>query len=530
MKRKKRLLFGFFSENMSYSASILSSLAIEKGWNVDLQFFGVFANDENIIKAISESRPDLVALTFKTLERKKAFQVARIAKAAGHKVICGGIHPSVCPNDVQSTGSFDAIVIGDGMGVFAELLDGYTHLNGDIIHGRKHSDLRLYTKRYFSQSQKERMKNSQTYEVLTSMGCPFNCYFCSTNTKFLELPIEAVAEDILAAKNNFNIEKISIVDNTFTFSLERLKTFNKFLKKNELRFAFHLNGRVDCFNDKIAEELASFGTEDANFGIETASQKLLDFINKQATVEDAYRAAEICKKHSLSFKISLMFGLPTQDKTDYETTLRFVKEVQPDSIHTYYFAPFPGTYLFKYCLENGYFPENFSLDNFFDIDETSPNFKGFRQEAGMLKNIDYAMATEYMNKIMELENKRKDAVIIKRITMADKEPWILFGSGDYFYRVLERLSAKKWKNCLGYYDIFEDKYKERTFFLSLPRYDLYKSTDRPQTAVVTTHFGHVFNTTVLALLRNKLHFNGKIISVSTQEQREGFLTSSSGKA
>ncbi len=509
-----KLLFGFFMDDMSYPASILSSLAINKGWEVEFLFVDNNTNDLEIEERIVEGKADLVALTFKTFERNKAFQVAKIAKALGVKIVGGGSHPSACPQDVVSSGLFDGVVVGDGMGVFEEILESFNSLKGEIITGRKHQDITAYTKRFFSESQKERIKKSKELDVFTSLGCPFSCHFCANNKGFMKLPIKAVVDEIVKARELFAIENISIKDDTFTYSKARIREFQKLIEENGITLNYPtVSTRVNTFSDEIAEELVALGVESIYFGIETASPKLLKFLNKQATAEEAYRAAAICKKHGLAFKASLLFGVPTQDKEDYEATLDFVKEVKPALMTIFYFVPFPGSHMFDYCIENGYMPDDYSFDNYLSIDPNSSNFKGIRENTGKLKKIDYEMATEYMDKIRNIEQQTRDSIIIKTAHLADETKWILFGTSHYFNCVLESLSNTQWKNCLGYYDYNESAFKHREFSINIPKYNWNDAREEPETVVVTTHNGMMFNKIISPLLKDK--FKGRILSVAT---------------
>ena len=55
-------------------------------------------------------------------------------------------------------------------------------------------------------------------------------------------------------------------------------------------FAVRSRAKADSFDANVAAELVKLGVETVNFGIETASPKLLKFLNKRQTAEDAYRA------------------------------------------------------------------------------------------------------------------------------------------------------------------------------------------------------------------------------------------------
>ena len=511
-----KVLFGFFSEDMSFASSIYTGLAEDNGWDVEQIYFPDRISDENISKLIENCKPDLIALSFRTFERSEAFKVANMGHKYGIKVIAGGIHPSSCPQDLKMSGFFDGIIIGDGAGIFIDLLNSYKSLEGQLIKGKEHDNIEVYFRRRFTESQKNRLKTSKTLEILTSLGCPYNCRFCSGSKKLIEFPIESIVNQIVFYNKHYGINKLIIYDDLFTFKIDRVKQFRNLMEKNHIENGYlHIQGRCNCFDDEMAKELKELGVEEVSFGVETVSDRLLKFLNKRITVKDQYRTAEICRRNGIAFKITLMFGLPTQTQQDYEATFNFVKQTLPDAMTLYYFLPFPGSELFNFCVDNGYFPSDFNFDTFLGIDKNSTEFIGFREQSIGLQKIDYQMASKYFNAIQNFDQERKDKTIFQTAKMADKENWILFGSGDYFNKVLERLSTKKWSNCLGYYDYTPNKYRQKKFNIKIPLYKINETKGKPKTVVVTTHKGKIFQSVDLQILQSKLDFKGTILSTST---------------
>ena len=500
-----KLLFGIFTENMSYPASMLGYLAKQNGWDVEIVFFQDNATEEDITNILIKYNPDLIALTMRTLERFTAFRVARAARQFKAKILAGGIHVTNSQMDVVSSGLFDGIVVGDGMGVWEDILHSYNTLDGQIIKGKPHPNASLYTKRIFSDSQKTKLKQSKRIDILSGLGCPFNCHFCSGTKHYMEFPIEEVVNQLVVAKRTFGIKAVAVQDETFSYSLKRLRSFRRLLASHGIGFLFDVQTRTNCFNKEIADELAALGVENVTFGVETVSPKLLKFINKRTTAEDAYHTAEICKQYNFPFRANFLFGLPTQDEEDYEITWQFIQIVKPDVICLYYFMPYPGSYLYDYCMQNGYFPDNFSFDKYSCIMENKPN----------LNKIDYDMADYYVNKIKDFDNEHKEDIIAQQALKADTYNWIIFGAADYFYRVLEMLSKYEWKNCLGYYDYRGDIFRTQDYNIKIPQYSLKAGSKRPDMILTTYHKGRSFNEIIQPIIREKFKYNGEIVSVSS---------------
>jgi len=519
MKRNK-IAFVYFGEDMSYSSSIFGMIASHNGWDVDFVYLENETNDEIIYeRLIREGVPDIVAISFKTLDRSIAYQVAEVAQQLGSKIIAGGIHPTECSEDVFNTHLFDGIVIGDGMGVFKDIMDSFSLLKGSIIQGKRGGDKRQYVERLFSPAQIENIRQSKSIEILTSIGCPYSCHFCLANKKYMEFSLQDVVNEIENLSRLYDIKRLKIRDDTFSFNVKRIREFRTLLEERGLSFSFNLQTRANTFSKEIAEEMVRLGVEDLGFGIETISPKLLEFINKKIKVDDAYHAADICREYNLPFKPNFLFGIPRQDKYDYEATIRFVKDTKPDSIFSYYFMPFPGAYLYDYCLEKGHLPQGFMFDTHNGKPRRSEYFQKFFVTPGMLDKIDYDMASDYMKWMNEIDRTRKEEFIITQGQSVDNDPWIIFGTEDYFFRVAEILSKNKWRNYLGYFDIRNNAYQMRRSDISLKQYD-WSSNVKPHTVVVTVHKGRYYDTVIEPILRNKFKFTGPIVSMSTFGRNE----------
>ncbi len=512
---RKKLLFGFFSENLSFPASILSSFAVEAGWEVDLVFFPNTDTRHDITRKIEQYKPDLVALTLKTLERNQAFRVAEVAHALGCKVVAGGSHPTVCPEDMAQRPFFDGFVTGDGSGIFQDILANYQNLSGERIEGKAHPHhSKYYANRLFSDTQIENIRSAKLHFILTSMGCPFSCSYCASQP-YKPFNLRDVVNEIAHFVTHHGVERIVIHDDTFGLNLARIKKFRKLLKEMNVAPEFSLQMRTSCFSEAFAEEFSALGVTELGFGIETASEKLLKFINKQATVEDAYRSMEISKQYGLFPKINLLYGLPTQDREDYEDTFKFVRDVRPEAIFQYLFTPIPGSALYQYCIENGYMPDDLSFDNYLHIDPTKRDFKGYFGHAGILKKVDYAMASHYMNAIEQWNENRQNPVILAKAQEADEKEWILLGTGDYFQRVLGILSRHPWNHFSGYTDINPAAFKTRFFETNLKPYD-WNSASRPPEIVLSIYKEDGKSKSIASsLLREKYNYTGEIRSVST---------------
>jgi radical SAM superfamily enzyme YgiQ (UPF0313 family) len=89
-------------------------------------------------------------------------------------------------------------------------------------------------------------------------------------------------------------------------------------------------------------------------GYETGNQQILFNIKKGMRIEFARRFTKDC--HDLGIKIhgTFILGLPGETKETIEETIRFATEINPHTIQVSLAAPYPGTYLHRQALENGW--------------------------------------------------------------------------------------------------------------------------------------------------------------------------------
>ena len=78
---------------------------------------------------------------------------------------------------------------------------------------------------------------------------------------------------------------------------------------------------------------------------------ILDFLRKKATVEQALKAARLCREYGILIFANYMLGIPTETEEDLECTYRLIKEINPEIHGISYFSPIPGSDLYEYCRE-----------------------------------------------------------------------------------------------------------------------------------------------------------------------------------
>src|SRR4029079_14932919 len=80
---------------------------------------------------------------------------------------------------------------------------------------------------------------------------------------------------------------------------------------------------------------------------ESGSQRILDAMQRDVTVEQVQSAVEVCRERGIQTGMFLMWGYEGEEMQDIEATVEHVKRAAPDVFFTTVAHPIPGTPYFK---------------------------------------------------------------------------------------------------------------------------------------------------------------------------------------
>jgi radical SAM superfamily enzyme YgiQ (UPF0313 family) len=286
----------------------------------------------------------------------------------GVKIVWGGAHPSILPEQTLAAPDIDYIVIGAGEYILLELIE---HLEkgdklGDIkgLAYKEKGRIIINEPRPFIKDLDELpdpawhlVDVSKYWDITlsTSRGCPFNCTFCYNGAFHKNYRAELSAERIVAQiehlQKRYGTQYIKIWEDNFTFNRKRLRRFCQLLIDNKLKVKWDTEARASLDEEDIAL-MARSGCVSVGLGMESGSQRILDFIKKDTNVAEMEKAFWLLVKHKIMPRLYIMVGLPTETLEDFRLTNDLLERLDHPPYTYMRYTPYPGTTLLDYCVTN----------------------------------------------------------------------------------------------------------------------------------------------------------------------------------
>lgn len=196
--------------------------------------------------------------------------------------------------------------------------------------------------------------------MISSRGCPYFCIYCyhyhlGKNYRFRSA--QNLIDEIALLKEKFNIKSVQFLDDCFVINKERVFQFCDLLIKGKFNISWGCNGRVNIVDEKMFQRMKESGCTNVDYGIESGSQKILNVMKKNVSVEQAKAALRLTEKYfgkaGERWNFTMMVGTPGETKETVEESIQFCKSLnmKPDAV--FFTTAFPGTDLYRMALERG---------------------------------------------------------------------------------------------------------------------------------------------------------------------------------
>lgn len=352
-------------------------LAFAQSKNIKAKFIDEQIED-NVLDVISEQvkdlpQPYIFGFSVLTPAFKSAVLLSEKLKRiySNSAIVFGGIHPTALPDDVLFYKHIDVVIRGEGENALIELYKcvkenkDFTHLenlsyrkNGAIVHNRISQNLANLDDLPGFPYHLFKSKRYNLACVFSSRGCPHRCIFCSnritTGKKYRYCSAKRIIHDLDWICSRYYTQRkgkvnVGFFDDNLLVDKGRIYELLDEIKRNgfDKKLTFGCQARGDNVNYKLLKDMYDGGFRDIFFGLETASEKIMQFIKKDETIAQCAEAVKMAKSIGFNVSATFIYGFPGETHTDRMNCLKLSKELKLDIVRYNNATPYPGTELYE---------------------------------------------------------------------------------------------------------------------------------------------------------------------------------------
>ncbi len=303
------------------------------------------------------SSADLVGISATTSTAPAAYALADGLRAAGLPVVIGGPHPTFVPDDALPHADFVARGEG-GDGLMLELIEALAgerefedvrglsfRRDGRPVHNElreRPADLDVLPVPDLSLIVgSQRIRETP---IMTSLGCPFDCTFCTVTMMFGRSYRFRSPESVIAELEATRPKAVFFYDDNFAANKRRLKQLLRMMIDRDLTPSWTAQVRTDVArDDELLALMRRSGCRRLALGFESIDQATLDGYDKSQTVDDIVGAIAALHRHGIKCHGMFVVGADTDTAGTARDTVAFAEKYDIDSLMLNVLTPGLGT-------------------------------------------------------------------------------------------------------------------------------------------------------------------------------------------
>jgi anaerobic magnesium-protoporphyrin IX monomethyl ester cyclase len=292
------------------------------------------------------------------------------------RIMCGGAGPTFSAAPILRNTGIDVCVIGEGEVTALDLIEhidvpeqvpGVAYLkDGEVVftedrpYIRDLDTLPLPNRGLFdmeayvvqagkvagrSGGRRSKARPRRTADIIAGRGCPFACRFCSKTFSGCRLRgLDSIAEEVDMLQRDWGVDHLSFNDELVVTSKRRILGLCERLRGRDITWS--CQGRIDQVDRAILEAMKEAGCVDIGYGVESASQSILDAMDKRIDATMIVPVIEMTYEVGIDPVIQYMYGYPGEnDETIAATEQLFAAIDRPYIGFTT--TPIPGSPLYE---------------------------------------------------------------------------------------------------------------------------------------------------------------------------------------
>jgi radical SAM superfamily enzyme YgiQ (UPF0313 family) len=308
------------------------------------------------VRRIEETRPDVIGIGSTTVvfETTKLLGAALKGAMPSVPIVLGGYHVTLLPEEAMRETCFDIGALSEGEHTMLDLCHAFAGKKSfDDVQGicyRKPDGTLHFT------PARPRFKDldqlpfparhllphdsykpipidehaSPKFSMMTSRGCPHACAFCQkSKSGYRSHSPEYIADEVEHLARDFGARDIAFVDSLFCASKKRVMGIMNEFKRRDIasKVSWTCSSRVEVVDKELLQSMKDAGCWRTRFGIESGSDRVLDFISKGITKEKIRAAVTAAHEVGLRPKAFFIVGHMPDTRETIEETIAFAKTI-----------------------------------------------------------------------------------------------------------------------------------------------------------------------------------------------------------
>jgi radical SAM superfamily enzyme YgiQ (UPF0313 family) len=300
-------------------------------------------------------RPDVVGITAFTSQANRAYEVATHFRRLGVPVVMGGIHATMCLDEVRER--VDSVVTGEAEGIWPEVLE-------DARHGslKRRYDGGLAEISDVPFARHDLLATGYALGAIqTTRGCPLNCSFCSVTAfngaHYRQRPIRDVVREFQSVREKLVLMVDDNLVGTRPEHIARAKDLFRAMAQANLRKEWIAQATINFADDEELLALAAkAGCRGVFIGFESPAPEGLLEIGKKFNLlkgRDFRASVRRIQRHHILVAGSFIIGLDIDEPGIGKRIAEVAREYGVDNLNVLFLTPLPGTRLWDQMKSEG---------------------------------------------------------------------------------------------------------------------------------------------------------------------------------
>ena len=297
----------------------------------------------------SMPRPDLVGITAFTSQANRAYEVAAHFRRLGVPVVMGGIHATMCLDEVMER--VDSVVTGEAEGIWSQVLE-------DTRHGslKRRYDGGLAEINDVPLARHDLLATGYALgAVQTTRGCPLNCSFCSVTAfngaQYRQRPIPDVVREFQSVREKHVLVVDDNLIGTRRDHIARAKDLFRAMAQANLRKEWIAQATINFADDEELLALAArAGCSGVFIGFESPTPEGLRELGKKFNLvkgRDFRASVRRIQRHHIPVVGSFIIGLDIDEPGIGRRIAEAASQYGVDNLNVLFLTPLPGTRLWE---------------------------------------------------------------------------------------------------------------------------------------------------------------------------------------